>query len=228
MIEGAAYPESDSQLYTGRGWVEGKFVTTHLFRDTLKKVAKQRFARCQPISTGPAATAFPINPTTSRCSVSLDAPVRGSRSRSISRMQRLLSGKPASTADGTVRGWTDRSCTKQSDGPCRGEQFDYPWSPLPAGVTECNFRALSNDPDPAGLNVRDAPDRNARVLGRLPPTDIGRLQDGSFIVRADVQVIGYRKGWFLIEAELPPTTTPICHRTGQSPTAAEAGSRATC
>jgi hypothetical protein len=38
LIEGADYPESDSsQLYTGRGWLEGKFVTTRLFRDTLKK-----------------------------------------------------------------------------------------------------------------------------------------------------------------------------------------------
>jgi hypothetical protein len=64
--------------------------------------------------------------------------------------------------------------------------------------------------------VRDAPDLNARVLGRLPARDIGRaLQStGSFIVRAEVEVIGYRKGWFLIEsggagppyydADLPP------------------------
>ena len=120
---------------------------------------------------------------------------------------KTLSGKPASTADGTVRGWTDRSCTLQDD-PCRSKQFDYPWSPLPAGVTECQFGALSNDPDPAGLNVRDAPDRNARVLGRLPPVDIGGES-----VLAEIQVIGYRKGWFLIEvgrgpayydANLPP------------------------
>jgi hypothetical protein len=48
-------------------------------------------------------------------------------------------------------------------------------APLPAGVTECDFGALSNDPDPAGLNVRAAPDSNAAVLGRLlPPTDKGR------------------------------------------------------
>ena len=58
LIEGAAYPELfPSQIYTGRGWVEGKSVTTHLFRDTLKKVAKQRFARCQP-SLGHATTPY--------------------------------------------------------------------------------------------------------------------------------------------------------------------------
>ena len=59
-------------------------------------------------------------------------------------------------------------------------------SPTPAGVTQCRFRALSNDPDPAGLNVRDAPDPNARVLGRLLPRHVG----GEF-VQAVVQVIGY-------------------------------------
>jgi hypothetical protein len=99
-------------------------------------------------------------------------------------------------ADGTVRGWF-RSCTTQNRGACQGKQFDYPWSPLPAGVTECNFGALSNDPDPMGLNVREAPDRNARILGRLsPPVDIG----GNTIVLAEVRVIGFHKGWFLIES----------------------------
>jgi hypothetical protein len=80
-------------------------------------------------------------------------------------------------------------------------------APLPAGVTECDFGALSNDPDPAGLNVRAAPDSNAPVVGRLlPPTDIG----GGTKVAADVHVIGFQKGWFLIEAgpyydaDLPP------------------------
>src|SRR5205823_3338443 len=57
--------------------------------------------------------------------------------------------------------------------------------------------ALSNDRDPAGLNVHEAPDLNAPIVGRLlPPTDIG----SGTIVRAPVRVIGYRKGWFLIEA----------------------------
>ena len=38
LIEGAAYPEPyRPKLPTGRGWLESKFVTTHLFRDTLKK-----------------------------------------------------------------------------------------------------------------------------------------------------------------------------------------------
>jgi hypothetical protein len=71
--------------------------------------------------------------------------------------------------------------------------------PPPAGVTTCQFRALSNDPDPAGLNVRDTPDPNARVLGRLLPRHVG-----GETVQAEVQVIGYRKGWFLVEAPPPP------------------------
>jgi hypothetical protein len=68
--------------------------------------------------------------------------------------------------------------------------------PVPAGVTACTFGAISKDPDPAGLNVRDAPDPNARVLGHLlPPTDIGGAT-----VAAEVKVLGYRKGWFLVDA----------------------------
>jgi hypothetical protein len=199
LIEGAAYPESDSQLYTGRGWVEGKSVTTHLYRDTLKKAPSNDSPDVSHLY-GTSSNGLPYQPYDLKVQRVLGCSGPWLEVEIHQPNAKTVSGKPASTADGTVHGWTDRSCTKQSDGPCRGEQFDYPWSPLPAGVTECNFRALSNDPDPAGLNVRDAPDRNARVLGRLPPKDSGRLPDGSFIVRAEVQVFGYRKGWFLIEA----------------------------
>jgi len=195
LIEGAAYREPNpSPLYTGRGWVEGKVVTTNLFRDTLKKAPRNDSAVVSQLygtgSNGIPYQSFGLEVRrVLGCSgpwleVEIDLPEA-----------RTLSGQPASTAGGTVRGWTDRSCTKQHDGPCPGVQFDYPWSPLPAGVTECQFRALSNDPDSAGLNVRDAPDRNARVLGRLLSRHVG-----GEIVRAEVQVIGYRKGWFLIEA----------------------------
>ena len=38
LIEDAAYPEPyRPKLHTGRGWIDAKLVTTHLFRDTLKK-----------------------------------------------------------------------------------------------------------------------------------------------------------------------------------------------
>ncbi|HEY8016758.1 MAG TPA: hypothetical protein VIE35_13030, partial [Dongiaceae bacterium] len=38
LIQGAAYQEpARPKLYAGRGWVDGKFITTHMFRDTLKK-----------------------------------------------------------------------------------------------------------------------------------------------------------------------------------------------
>jgi hypothetical protein len=82
-----------------------------------------------------------------------------------------------------------------------------PSAPLPAGVTECRFRAFSSDPDPAGLNVRDAPSPNARVLGRLLPRHVG-----GETVQAEVQVIGYRKGWFLVEATpYPDADQPKSH-----------------
>jgi hypothetical protein len=204
LIEEAAYPEPyRPKLHTGRGWLEGKFVTTHLFRDTLKKA---------PTNDSPDVTyLYGINDGISYQPYSLDIQLLGCSGRwfEVEIYQpdgKTPSGKPAST-DGTVRGWTDRSCTTQDRGPCVGTQFDYAWSPLPAGVTECNFGALSNDPDSAGLNVREAPDRNARILGRLsPPTNIG----GNTIVLTDVRVIGFQKDWFLIETgpynanDLPP------------------------
>ena len=37
--------------------------------------------------------------------------------------------------------------------------------PLPAGTIACDFGAFNNDSDPAGLNVRAAPDRNSAILG---------------------------------------------------------------
>jgi hypothetical protein len=193
LIEEAAYPEPyRPKLYAGRGWIDGKFVTTHLFRDTLKKApdnASPDVIYLYGTSDGIAYRPFVLDVQLLGCA------------------GRWLEVEVAQPDAKTVRGWTDRSCTVQDRGPCTGKQFDYPWSPLPAGVTECNFRALSNDPDPVGLNVRAAPDRNAAVLGRLsPPTDIG----GGPMVAAEVRVIGFQKGWFLIEsgpfndADLPP------------------------
>jgi hypothetical protein len=194
LIEGAAYSESHPwQLYIGRGWVEGKFVTTNLFRDTLKKSPSNDSPEVTYLR-GASSDGIPYQPHDLEVQRVVGCSGPWLEVEIHQPNAKTLSGKPASTADGTVRGWTDRSCTEQH-GPCTGQQFDYPWSPLPAGVTECQFRALSNDPDPAGLNVHDAPERAARVLGRLPPVDIGGES-----VLVEIQVIGYRKGWFLIEA----------------------------
>jgi hypothetical protein len=207
LIEGAADP--------GRGWVEDKFVTTHLYRDTLKKAPTNDSPDVSHLY-GTRSNGFPYQPYDLEVQHVLGCSGPWLEVEIHQPNAKTVSGKPASTADGTVRGWTDRSCTKQSDGPCTGVQFDYPWSPLPAGVTECQVGAVINDPDPAGLNVRDAPDRNARVLGRLPPRDTVALPQSTsnFFVLPKIQVIGYRKGWFLIEmggqgapyydADLPP------------------------
>jgi len=196
LIDGAAYPDPyASQIYTGRGWVESKFVTTYLFRDTLKKAPSNESPDVSYLYGTSDGIAY--QPYSVQVQRVLGCSGRWLEVEIYQQNAKTVAGKPASTADGTVRGWTDRSCVEQDHPPCTGTQFDYSWSPLPAGVTECNFGALSNDRDPAGLNVREAPDLNAPILGRLlPPTDIG----GGTMVRASVQVIGYRKGWFLIEA----------------------------
>jgi hypothetical protein len=118
---------------------------------------------------------------------------------------KTLTGEAAS-ANGTVRGWTDRTCVDPDfNGRCASRQFDYPWSPLPSGITECNFSAFSKDHDPGGLNVRAEPNGNARILGRLP---LGRLDPNDPYSTFGADVIGRRKGWFLIEHGFEAVWTP--------------------
>ena len=69
--------------------------------------------------------------------------------------------------------------------------------PLPPGAVACrDFTAFANDPDPNGLNVRAEPDAHAKILGRLPPPLVYAADD---IWYATASVIGFKKGWFLIE-----------------------------
>ena len=118
---------------------------------------------------------------------------------------KTLTGEPAS-ANGTVRGWTDSTCADPDpNGQCTSRQFDYPWSPLPSGITECNFSAFSKDRDPAGLNVRAEPDGKARILGRLP---LSRMEPNDPYSTFGADVVGYKKGWFLIEHGFEAVWTP--------------------
>ncbi len=61
-------------------------------------------------------------------------------------------------------------------------------------VTACNFSAWSNDPDPAGLNIRAAPRADAEIIGRVPAP---KAQGGNSYA-AEFRIIGSRNGWFLI------------------------------
>jgi hypothetical protein len=63
-----------------------------------------------------------------------------------------------------------------------------------AGATACAISGWSTDPDPAGLNVRAAPAKDARIIGRLPAQ---RAQAGdSYAV--EFEVVGSQGGWLLI------------------------------
>lgn len=77
---------------------------------------------------------------------------------------------------------------------------------LPPGTEPCEQDAWSIDTDPRGLNVRAEPSTKARVLGRLPPPFRYRSgadgPDGGY--RTEFRIVGYRDGWFLIEAAEPP------------------------
>ena len=64
-----------------------------------------------------------------------------------------------------------------------------------APATRCDFRAWSKDRDPAGLNVRAAPKRDAAVIGRLPaPRD-----DGGETLAVEFRVVGGDGPWLQIE-----------------------------
>ncbi len=63
-----------------------------------------------------------------------------------------------------------------------------------AGVTACSLSGWSNDPDPAGLNIRLAPRADAEIIGKVPPA---RAQAGDSYA-AEFEIIGSRNGWFLV------------------------------
>lgn len=71
---------------------------------------------------------------------------------------------------------------------------------LPAGTEPCDIAGWSADPDPAGMNVRAAPNASARVLGKIPPPwkAPDRSGDADETYRSEFRIIGYRDGWFLI------------------------------
>jgi hypothetical protein len=64
------------------------------------------------------------------------------------------------------------------------------------GLTACSLSGWSNDPDPAGLNIRISPRADAEIIGRVPPA---RAQGGDSYA-AEFDIIGSRNGWFLVRA----------------------------
>lgn len=63
-----------------------------------------------------------------------------------------------------------------------------------SGVTACALSGWSNDPDPAGLNIRVAPSTDAEIIGRVPPE---KAQAGDSYA-AEFRITGSRNGWFLV------------------------------
>ena len=63
-----------------------------------------------------------------------------------------------------------------------------------SGLTACSLSGWSNDPDPAGLNIRSAPRADAEIISRIPPA---RAQAGDSYA-AEFDIIGSRNGWLLV------------------------------
>jgi hypothetical protein len=206
QIEGANYVDLQNPASRGeKGWVDGRSVTVRLYRETLKAAPNDAAPDIVYLVAYDADGVSLYSPN----SVPVSR-VFGCSGRWLEVEIRLpgatTSSGEAASAGGTVRGWTDRTCADPDyNGRCASRQFDYPWSPLPSGITECNFSAFSRDPDPAGLNVRAEPDGSARILGRLP---LGRLEPNAPYSTFGADVIGYEKGWFLIEHGFEAVWTP--------------------
>ena len=71
-------------------------------------------------------------------------------------------------------------------------------SALPHGASaqqQCASRGFLSDTDPNGTNLRAAPDRNARIVGRLPPTESISNVDS---LAAEFEIVGSSNGWLRI------------------------------
>lgn len=68
----------------------------------------------------------------------------------------------------------------------------HPNSPLAAET--CSFRAMGNDPDPAGTNVRLGPGTTFNVVATLPQFDGGEAE----AFRPEFDVLAIENGWFKI------------------------------
>lgn len=82
---------------------------------------------------------------------------------------------------------------------CIGATFAcllLPSSSVVAGDIDafCYFRALTNDPDPAGTNIRSGPGAGHDVLAVLPHSIPG--PSGEY--RPEFRVMGFNDGWFKI------------------------------
>ena len=64
----------------------------------------------------------------------------------------------------------------------------------PAGSAQCAISGWSNDPDPAGLNVRAGPSKDAKVIGRIP---VAKTQ-GDDSYAAEFDIVASRDGWLEI------------------------------
>jgi hypothetical protein len=178
----------------GKGWVEGRSVTTTLYRETLKAAPDNAAADVAflfvykdngTIAREPAT--LPVSRIVDCVGPWLEVEIRQPGLKTVS-------GAPASR-EGTVLGWTDRSCAEgDKDDLCRRRPSNYPWSPLPAGIVECTIN-VDND-DRRGLDVRAEPRLDARIVGRMPAPALDGPNKG---LSPWAQVIGYKEGWFLIE-----------------------------
>lgn len=67
----------------------------------------------------------------------------------------------------------------------------------PSQPTPCSFGAFVKETDRAGLNVRQAPSVQSRLLGTLPPV-LTTAELGTFRIKIEVDVTAGQQGWFQV------------------------------
>jgi hypothetical protein len=72
--------------------------------------------------------------------------------------------------------------------PCMAADVDT------AGAIPCAISGWSADKDPAGLNIRAAPKKDAAIIGRIPAAQ----DQGNDSYAGEFKIIGSRDGWLLI------------------------------
>jgi len=62
----------------------------------------------------------------------------------------------------------------------------------------CDFGAFVSEADPKGLNVREQPNANAKILGTIPPA-VTPDSNSKFSIKPELKILGAKSGWFKIK-----------------------------
>ncbi len=104
------------------------------------------------------------------------------------------------------RDWNDAAVSDTDYDKDLRQELKATAKKLPKGTEPCRIYGWSASDDKKGLKVRAQPDDGAKIVGRLAPPYLPPDSENAPEVgwRTEFTVIGYKKGWFLIDDILEP------------------------